>query len=64
MFNFNIFSAIFKNKKNTNEGESSEELKSARLMAYVKSKYPNYSNSDYINLMAKERERLQNITRY
>lgn len=64
MFNFNIFSVIFKNKKTVNEDESFDQLKSARLIKYVRSRYSNYPNSDYVKLIIRERERLQNITRY
>lgn len=56
MFNFNIFSNILKNKK-SNSISDEERLRMYKFeirMQYVRARYPNFNNSDYVKLLAEE----------
>ncbi|MBP0979731.1 MAG: hypothetical protein J6C55_03730 [Oscillospiraceae bacterium] len=63
MFNFKNFLLAFKKNKNNLDynldynKEIVAQYKFARKMAYIKSKYPNFPNSDYVRLLEKEREK-------
>lgn len=64
MFNFKNFLYFLKeNIKNKNklsdeyEKEMFAQYRFAKKMAYIKLRYPNFPNSDYVRLLEKEREK-------
>ncbi len=59
MFNFNILSSILKRTKKVNEEKDKiSQYKLIMKMKFIKLKYPNFSNSDYVKLLNNEKEKV------
>lgn len=60
LFDFNIFNSILKKDKKKEEIKEDDliaQYKFIRRMTYIKARYPNYPNSDYIRLLERMKEK-------
>ena len=60
LFDFNIFSSILKKDKKKEEIKEDEliaQYKFIRRMTYIKARYPNCPNSDYVRLLERMKKK-------